>query len=1233
MQNRKWKNLLHLSIILFLAFAFKSNLNAQDIDRLYFQDTITALSPNTLRHSSFVSITDSFSIVISDHIPGRLHFIKLDSNDQVIEARSYTVPNQNRNIGINSTVFHQGYIYFVSEFNNGIYGKLDTDLNLLWLKKIAISASTGNNIRPKSICAINNNFYIASGGDEFTVISRFDLNGNHVASKKIRDFSGFGAGHQTMVTDDTSLFVIAQQGNFGSPKPVHIYKFNPWLSKSRDVVLTKAGIYSDEIIGFNIIERKQNLRIDFLTPGPGGISTFFTVKVNKDLFIEDTKKWDASINNQHRASSKLQTLISGNEFYKIFPFNGINLGGYIISRSYLGWIEQFKFHSTLGLNNDPNYKYLGVNRNKGNRNFYRYLNGGITDTVQTSIIEIVKTGSIPLDFPCDISENMQIREFNGFNIFESFAQYNVSNFLVPVIDLTYSYSVLSTSQSPWCVNNTIDTCALINVRIPNKLDTVCTNIDYEFNTSTYFIDSLQWKINGIETTSSNSLRVSFDSAGLYTISVEAHPEQSSCFIQDSFTVIVEPKPVLLTADTTICTGDSVFLESFNSEINHWTNSQNIQCDSCASTWVIANNLTRVIWRGQNNSNCIISEEVEIETFPIATGSISGPKEICPGSDSIEFTINSSFTDSIIWWVDTIGIINSSSVNGVNINWPDSADSANIYAVLFDENACIGDTVLYNVNLDAKLKPDIAAVSNSYCFFDKDSINYSIRDPLSNANYNWSGNLGKIEYFPSFSEVVISWDSVGNHFLSTEEVVQTNIANCYGTDTVFLQIKESPRTQLVINGPDELCVNVADTFNCNLGDPGSNYIWTTTDGFLIQGLNSDSIIHVWFEDSLKTLSVREQATNGCRGKTAKLEIDIKPTPTPIAEFDSSIICIDDTFNQQYTMSGFDSSSYVWQVTNGEITSGQGTKDIVINWDLLDYKRFKIVETSKYGCISDTLEAVIFGDFSNPQINYINIEEDNMIRLYLQINKHWTNPNLLFDISRRTLEPEISDWEEIGFIAAYSNRFTDRGIDPQNNRYQYTFTIQNSCNVDLEAPYHSSIFLKADIVSISSSNEIQLNWNPYENWEGGTGQYEVYSINTNGDYTYESTVNETRYIPRGTEAFVEYCYIVKALNQDEEIFSWSNQTCISKDDLISIPNVITPNGDGFNDVFEISNLSSYSNHQLTIYNRFGKPIFESNNYQNDWPNDDLNRGTYFYSLKTISSNSGESKILKGWLEVLK
>ncbi|MEZ5194908.1 MAG: gliding motility-associated C-terminal domain-containing protein [Bacteroidales bacterium] len=89
-------------------------------------------------------------------------------------------------------------------------------------------------------------------------------------------------------------------------------------------------------------------------------------------------------------------------------------------------------------------------------------------------------------------------------------------------------------------------------------------------------------------------------------------------------------------------------------------------------------------------------------------------------------------------------------------------------------------------------------------------------------------------------------------------------------------------------------------------------------------------------------------------------------------------------------------------------------------------------------------------------------------------------------------------------------------------------------------------------------------------------------------------------------------------------------------LKFPNAITPNDDGFNERFEITeddgsgggdnnggdlkstsddpiDLSKYYiSNKLTVFNRWGEKVFETDNYQNDWDGDNLQDGTYFFIL---------------------
>ena len=86
------------------------------------------------------------------------------------------------------------------------------------------------------------------------------------------------------------------------------------------------------------------------------------------------------------------------------------------------------------------------------------------------------------------------------------------------------------------------------------------------------------------------------------------------------------------------------------------------------------------------------------------------------------------------------------------------------------------------------------------------------------------------------------------------------------------------------------------------------------------------------------------------------------------------------------------------------------------------------------------------------------------------------------------------------------------------------------------------------------------------------------------------------------------------------------CTSSDSLIvfvsqienlEINNIITPNGDGKNDTWDINKPSIISGCKVSIFNRWGKIVWTSNNYNNNWNGENLGGeilpdGTYYYTI---------------------
>lgn len=90
--------------------------------------------------------------------------------------------------------------------------------------------------------------------------------------------------------------------------------------------------------------------------------------------------------------------------------------------------------------------------------------------------------------------------------------------------------------------------------------------------------------------------------------------------------------------------------------------------------------------------------------------------------------------------------------------------------------------------------------------------------------------------------------------------------------------------------------------------------------------------------------------------------------------------------------------------------------------------------------------------------------------------------------------------------------------------------------------------------------------------------------------------------------------------------SNPIPVTISKKIIVPNVITPNNDGFNDIFIIENLPLYSH--LIVRNKKGITVYNSLNYKNNWNGDDLLTGNYLYELKLPDGN-----VIYGSLDIVK
>ncbi|MEI6765724.1 MAG: PKD domain-containing protein [Bacteroidota bacterium] len=85
----------------------------------------------------------------------------------------------------------------------------------------------------------------------------------------------------------------------------------------------------------------------------------------------------------------------------------------------------------------------------------------------------------------------------------------------------------------------------------------------------------------------------------------------------------------------------------------------------------------------------------------------------------------------------------------------------------------------------------------------------------------------------------------------------------------------------------------------------------------------------------------------------------------------------------------------------------------------------------------------------------------------------------------------------------------------------------------------------------------------------------------------------------------------------------------DDILTYPNIFTPNGDGSNDNFVIKNVEKYPENTLVIFNRWGAKVFEQYHYRNTWNAEGIADGVYYF----IFDSGISEKTIEGTVTIMR
>ena len=161
-------------------------------------------------------------------------------------------------------------------------------------------------------------------------------------------------------------------------------------------------------------------------------------------------------------------------------------------------------------------------------------------------------------------------------------------------------------------------------------------------------------------------------------------------------------------------------------------------------------------------------------------------------------------------------------------------------------------------------------------------------------------------------------------------------------------------------------------------------------------------------------------------------------------------------------------------------------------------------------------------------------------------------------------------------------------------------------------------------MSLSVELPLGSEVSYQWQINTGTEELPQWeNVEGNIMYSGTQSSQMYIDNATESVIGKQYRVLANNL---LFS-CQETMVSTTKIVladlEIPTAFSPDGDGFNDTWEIQGLNFKGGYELTVFNRWENIVFTTKNYQNDWA------GTSTISSFISSSNQVPDGVYFYWI----
>ncbi len=718
--------------------------------------------------------------------------------------------------------------------------------------------------------------------------------------------------------------------------------------------------------------------------------------------------------------------------------------------------------------------------------------------------------------------------------------------------------------------------------------TVCESVASNFvNTTTIASGSIanyQWDFgNSSSSISANPIYI-YPNYGIYFVQLTA-VSSAGCTASTSSLVTVNAAPDVFFNAASVCQGSPTnfqaiaFVPGGGSISNYFwdhddasTSTVPIHSYTYSSTGVYD-----VLLVATSNNGCIDSVRNAVEVAaPVSVSFIAD--SVCLGT-AINF-INTSATNSpSVSYTWDFGNGNNSTLLSPIYSYPVIGTyTVTLQAqVVGSPSACVSSTqrtvVIYEV-------PNPNFTLANVCLIDSASftnLTFYTGNP-TDLSYSWNFGDATTE---TLTDPFHTYVSPGNFNV---QLTASTIDGCSATNTQLISIHPMPTANFAFT---DVCLNT----NMNFTSTATVSSGTLTHAWDFDDASTSPVqnpIHLYGADGTYDVELIVTTNNNCRDTIVKT---VTVFPRPFVDFINTPVCDGQpsTFTESTSISGGTVVSFDWDYGDGSSANGNSTVYQYLNPGTYNVT---LTSTSNFGCTHDTTKAVI--------VDAVPVPNFTAADACFGAANQFTNTSSVLGNG-----PLTHLWR---FGDGGTSVLTSPGnIYPAPGFYNVTLVVTTGAGcvdsiIKVTEVYALPTVNAGNDTTISKGNEVQLN-----GYDPAAISYSWTPVATLDVSAIPNPIarptDTTTYTLTLTDFF-------GCQNTDDMTINVLN------DFKILIHNVITPDGNGQNDVWYITNIDFYPEATVQLFNRWGELIYETLNYQNDWNGvvgtDQLPDGTYYYII---------------------